>query len=424
MISNVYSYYLSQYGIKPGSRHDSHKRSELRNVYNKMVNINRTSPLYKLNLSEDMQKLAIDIKESAIELKDMAAELDEVESGIVEVRQKAVSSDEGKVGVKYVGKDKATVDEFTVDVKQLASNQINTGHYLQPRARELGEGTYSFDIGISGVTYELQFNVDKQDTTKDVQEKIVRLVNESQIGVKGELLTDFLGNMAVSFQSEATGVRNMKPLIFEITDKDSSHLKGAVDYLGLDRTVQYPANAIFAVDGDVRSSANNNFTINRAFELSLNKVSDEPVTIRVEEDAEAIADDINDFVNSYNRVVDFAKASSGKFQGGGRLLNEFERIARSYNAVLEENGFRVDADGRIEVGEDGREKMMDRNEISKVLNRLNGFRSSILRKADSMISNPMEYLDKKIVAYKNPAKSFTSPYSSSTYAGIMFDGYC
>jgi flagellar hook-associated protein 2 len=46
-----------------------------------------------------------------------------------------------------------------------------------------------------------------------------------------------------------------------------------------------------------------------------------------------------------------------------------------------------------------------------------------MRHADSMMSNPMEYLDKKVVAYKNPARSFASPYSSSTYAGIMFDGY-
>ncbi len=45
MISNVYNYYLSQYATKPSSRFDSHKKSELRNVYNKMVSINRRSPL-------------------------------------------------------------------------------------------------------------------------------------------------------------------------------------------------------------------------------------------------------------------------------------------------------------------------------------------------------------------------------------------
>ncbi len=424
MISNVYSYYLSQYAAKPGSRHDSHKRSELKNVYNKMVSINRTSPLYKLNLSEDMQKLAIDIKESAIELKDMAAELNDVESGAVQIRQKAVSSDEQVAQVKYIGKDKSPVDEFSIDVKQLATNQVNTGHYLQPKSKGLEEGTYSFDIGISGVTYELQFNVERQDTARNIQEKIARLVNESQIGVTGEVLEDSLGNGAISLKSDATGVRNMKPLIFTVSDEQASHRRGAVEYLGLDRTVQHSSNAIFAIDGDVRSSANNSFTINKTFEITLNGVSENPVIVRVEEDAEAIADDINSFMESYNRVVDFAKESSGKFQGGGRLLNEFERIAHSYHAILEENGFAIDQEGKLTLNDTGKEKLSDKEEVSKVLSRLEGFRNSVIRKADGMISNPMEYLDKKIVAYKNPSKSFTSPYSSSAYAGIMFDGYC
>ncbi|MDD6571773.1 MAG: flagellar filament capping protein FliD [Thermoflexaceae bacterium] len=423
MISNVYTYYLSQYAAKPGSRHDSHKKSELRNVYNRMVSINRTSPLYKLNLSEDMQKLAIDIKESAIELKDISSELNEIETGDIELKQKAVSSDEDTVEVKYVGKGKSPVDEFQIDVEQLASNQINTGHFLQPRSKELEEGTYSFDIGISGVTYELQFNVEKQDTTGDIQKKISQLINKSDMGVTASVLTDSLGNTALSIQSDSTGVRNMKPLIFTVSDEQSSFKKGAVDYLGLDRTVQHPSNAIFAVDGDVRYSANNSFTINKAFELTLKKPSEEPVTIKVEEDAQAIADDIGNFMESYNRVIDFAKNSAEKFEGGGRLLNEFERITRSYHSMLEENGFQVNSDGKIDLNEAGREKLMDKEEAARILSGLDGFRSSVMRKADSMMSNPMEYLDKKVVAYKNPARSFTSPYSSSTYAGIMFDGY-
>ena len=74
--------------------------------------------------------------------------------------------------MKKYEKPEIQVEEFSVDVKQLATNQVNTGHFLQPKGKELGEGAYSFDIGISGVTYELQFNVEKQDTTKDIQDKI------------------------------------------------------------------------------------------------------------------------------------------------------------------------------------------------------------------------------------------------------------
>ena len=169
MISSVYSYYLSQYADRPSTRHDSHKKSELRSVYNKMVNINRTSPLYKLNLSDDMQRLAIDIKESALELRSFSKELVEAENGEADVRYKAESDDDKVVSAKYVGEEEFPVDGFEVEVKQLASNQINTGHYLQPKSRELAEGVYSFDVNMSGVTYELQFGVDKQDTAKSIQ---------------------------------------------------------------------------------------------------------------------------------------------------------------------------------------------------------------------------------------------------------------
>lgn len=423
MISNVYSYYLSQYAVKPSTRHDSHKKSELRNVYNKMVSINRTAPLYKVDLSEDMQKLAIDIKEGAIELKDITSELSESAQDQSDTRQKATSSDEEAVGVKYISKEKAPIDAFEIQVDRLATNQKNTGHFLQPRSRELEEGEYSFDISIADVTYELQFNVGRQDTTKDVQDKIAHLINKSGIGVSAEVESDALGNTALSISSDATGVHNMKPTIFSISDEESSYKKGAVEYLGLDRTVQYPSNAVFYIDGQQRLSANNSFTINKSFELELKKPTEGPVTINVEEDSQAIADEIGNFVDSYNRIVDFARKSAEKFYGGGKLLNEFERIARNYTEVLTNNGFDVNDDGSIALNDEGKEKLKDAEQVNNVLSQMEGFRNSVMRRADSMVSNPMDYLDKKVVAYKNPARSFSSPYSSSAYAGIMFDGY-
>ena len=43
-IDNAYAYYISTYAQKTVSRYDSHKKSELRKVYNKMVKINKDSP--------------------------------------------------------------------------------------------------------------------------------------------------------------------------------------------------------------------------------------------------------------------------------------------------------------------------------------------------------------------------------------------
>jgi len=53
-IDNAYAYYISTYAQKTVSRYDSHKKSELRKVYNKIVKINirlfikfRISPMRK-----------------------------------------------------------------------------------------------------------------------------------------------------------------------------------------------------------------------------------------------------------------------------------------------------------------------------------------------------------------------------------------
>ena len=68
ILDNMYNYYLTTYGKSTVSRYDSHKKSELRSVYNNIVKINKESPLYKIKDSADAQKFAIDIKEHARDL--------------------------------------------------------------------------------------------------------------------------------------------------------------------------------------------------------------------------------------------------------------------------------------------------------------------------------------------------------------------
>ena len=47
-IDSAYQYYLSTYGTSTVSRYDAHKKSQLRDTYNKIVKINKDSPLYKI----------------------------------------------------------------------------------------------------------------------------------------------------------------------------------------------------------------------------------------------------------------------------------------------------------------------------------------------------------------------------------------
>ena len=44
-------------------------------------------------------------------------------------------------------------------------------------------------------------------------------------------------------------------------------------------------------------------------------------------------------------------------------------------------------------------------------------------KADDISINPMNYVNNKIVAYKNQHKPVNDPYNLSAYSGMMFNGY-
>ena len=45
VIDNAYTYYLTTYGNRTGTRYDAHKKSELRKVYNQIVKLNKEAPL-------------------------------------------------------------------------------------------------------------------------------------------------------------------------------------------------------------------------------------------------------------------------------------------------------------------------------------------------------------------------------------------
>ena len=66
VLSNVYNQYLTTYAPqKSNSRYDAHKRSELKNIYNSMVRVNRDAPLYKIDTSEESRECVIGLKEES-----------------------------------------------------------------------------------------------------------------------------------------------------------------------------------------------------------------------------------------------------------------------------------------------------------------------------------------------------------------------
>lgn len=425
MISSVYSYYLSQYGNKSNSKYDSHTRTQLKNTYSKVVKINSQTPVYKLDLSTAAQKYAIDLKEHARALENITEDLSDGADGTMTFKKSAVSSNASAVNASYITDFGAASDDesFDINVKQLACSQLNTGNYLQPRSKHIKPGEYSFDLSINDVIYEFQFKVDNSETTNNIQNKIARLINRSNIGLTANIKEDNLGNTAINIESEATGINGTTPVIFSIKSDDASN-QPLIDTLGLDRVTQYPANAIFDVDGDERSSMSNSITINKAYDVKLSKVTEEPVTISLKADAASIVESLNELVAGYNNLISVTNdENNNHFQGTEKLQNEIASIARSYKKQLADSGLSLNKDGTISADKEVIINADNKDALSHIYESLNSFKNSIKEKAEDIALNPMDYVNNKIIAYKNPLRSFPDPYNLSAYTGMMFNGY-
>lgn len=425
MISSVYSYYLSQYGNKSNSKYDSHTRTQLKNTYSKVVKINSQTPVYKLDLSTAAQKYAIDLKEHARALENITEDLSDGADGTMTFKKSAVSSNASAVNASYITNFGAASDDesFDINVKQLACSQLNTGNYLQPRSKHIKPGEYSFDLSINDVIYEFQFKVDNSETTNNIQNKIARLINRSNIGLTANIKEDNLGNTAINIESEATGINGTTPVIFSIKSDDASN-QPLIDTLGLDRVTQYPANAIFDVDGDERSSMSNSITINKAYDVKLSKVTEEPVTISLKADADSIVESLNELVAGYNKLISVTNdENNNHFQGTEKLQNEIASIARSYKKQLADSGLSLNKDGTISADKEVIINADNKDALSHIYESLNSFKNSIKEKAEDIALNPMDYVNNKIIAYKNPLRSFPDPYNLSAYTGMMFNGY-
>ncbi len=425
MISNVYGYYLTQYAGKSVVAPNIHKKNELKSLSNDIAKINRYMPFCKIDFSEDAQKFAIDLKENALSIKNLVDKIDFTGTSNVSSLKEAVSSDEDIVSVKL---DNSIESEHNTDlnihIKQLASSQINSGNFVPSNEHGLKNGAYSFDIEINDIAYEFQFNVNSGDTNKAIQDKLMRLINKSNIGLVAGVNTHN-GNSALIIESVATGTPSLSTTTFSITEHNSSKLKGTVEYFGLNNTTQFPSNAIFSINGEERSSTSNTFTVDKALEIKLisPSISDEPTTISFIENDDRSINNIKTLVGQYNSMLNLSGNAASRNTPIKRLHSDFSSIAKNYNTILESNGLTINSNGNIDIDNALLTQSAREGNISETLSKLSDFSYDLRAKASEVAINPMNYVDKLVVSYRNPARSFNIPYISSMYSGMLYNGY-
>lgn len=426
-IDSAYHYYLSAYRHSAVSRYDTHKKSELRNVCNRIRKINKEAPLYKLQNNKSVPKFLIDIKENARRVQNVVASLSDHGEGLENAFQKkvAVSSDEDIVSAAYIGGAGDESQQFDIEVRDLAAPQVNFGNFLDGGGRDFKTGDYAFDLVTAMNSYEFQFAVNLEDTNRSVQEKLSRLVNTSGVGLSAEVVSDEKGKSALKLSSKQTGLSENRDLVFDIKPKASGNSIDAMELLGICEVTSPAKNASFVLNGTRHSSYSNTFTVNNAFELTLKGISPEekPSQIGFKTSVDAVADNLQELVGAYNGFIETGERYTDSAQGG-RLLWDLRAVSYSFKNDLESIGMMVKDNGAISIDRDILEDAVDTDDIRGTFSVLNSFKNSLSARAVRASIDPVKYVDKIIVAYKKPGQNFISPYQTSLYSGMMLDRYC
>ena len=426
-LSNIYNHYLTTYAPKSATRYDAHKKSELRNVYNSIVKLNKDAPLSIVDTSEAAQKYVVGIKENARELRNTITSLSGSDESELLNRKIAYSSDSSVVDAKFIGDISGQNEDESLEigVEQIAQSQINTGNYLRKDAMALSSGTYSFDIGINNTGYEFQFNINPGDTNFDLQNKLARLINNANIGLTATIKEYDANLAALSLESTATGIDLGHATLFDITDDNTSRTGGVADYLGINEVTRHPQNAIFTLNGEKRVSYTNHFTVQGKYDITLKGLtSDEnTVTVGLKPDMESLSENINRFIGGYNNFIRAAAEYQNSQPKSSQLIREMSRISGLYNNELGPLGISLTENGTIQVDSTTLKAGLEENGTAESMDGIKRFANAVLNKTNAISLNPMDYVNKTIVAYKNPGKNFSPAYITSQYSGMMFNSY-
>ena len=429
-INTVYNHYLTTYAPKSTSKYDTHKKSELRSIYNSMVKLNKESPLYILDTSRESREYVIGLKENARQLRNTIASLGGLDEEEMLNKKSAYSSNEDIVSATFIGEvpEDGNVPPFHIEVTSLASNQVNLGTFLPSDEKaELAPDAYSFDITINDLSYEFQYSIHDGETNREVQERLARLITNADVGVNADILEDGNGNSSLRLISVASGLKENKDYIFLVSDDKTTKRAGSVDYLGLGFMSRLPSNAEFLLNGESRSASSNHFTIDKMFELTLNGISPEEgqsAEIGLKTDLDSLTENVGNLIGGYNSFIKAASEYLDLHPRSGKLLNEMERMSQFYQPDLEKLGFVFNESGELSLNDEAfKNSILDESGHAQ-LSGIRNFTNSVLRKTDQISLNPIEYVDKKIVAYKNPGHNFATPYVTSNYSGMLFNSYC
>ncbi len=419
----VYNYLIDSLPIHKDTKYPISKKNELKKVYNEIVNLSKNAPFYKINLTKENQEYTIGIKEAALALKSKIIDL--TDSDLSGFQNKRVKVSDDKILYANLTKDslEGLPEAIKIEVKSLAKVQINRGKEILLTSHGLPSKEYRFSATIGEEEYLLNYNHATRMENKESLEQIADFLNQSIPGIHAIVErgnTKEYGRLAIA--SDMSG--RFGDLKFEFEDLDDNRF-GVVDYFGMNRVDQEATYAHFILNGIDKRTATNTFTLENRLKITLQKEG--VANLKIVSDHEKILSSVNSIMITYNEMIKLVKERylEGKEYKVNRLMEEMRSLEDVYKEELSACGWIVLEDGSLELEESLGILAAEDGGMESLFTRENGFIARLLKKAETIAINPMEYLDKTIVTYPNHEKSnYPNPYVTSIYSGMLFNSYC
>ena len=425
MDTSVYNYLVSTFDPKYKTSF-ANDAGELRSVVKRIRKQTQTSPVYLVNFTNSKQSFVLGVKESSMKIAESLRVLADDSPDSIFLRRTAQSSDVEQVGAELLDTDgKSLPGDFSIRVKQLANSQVNQGKEYYETGKGLPAGSYQFRVTVNDIGYDFQYNIRKDANHREVIQGLSSFITKAAIGLKAEPFLFGQGKIAMRLESTMVGTPDGNPT-FTLKDKNSDNIgRGIVDYYGLNNVSVMPKSAVFDLNGVEKTSINNEFTLGRVVKVTLHQPSKTEAHVDYHPDSEAILDGVQNFISSYNGLVDRNLEFERRVDVRSKLLRELKGLSKTFSNELESCGITFDIDGYMSLDRSLAIQAIESGDMQRLFQPESLVTNRLSTKADSVKINPMEYIDKKVVSYHDfskPPRGYS--YITSLYSGLLFNSYC
>ncbi len=335
-------------------------------------------------------------------------------------KKSVVSSNPGAVaGTAQNNADKAS---YTLNVTKLATGQTNQGKSLISNDNSvfsIGNNTFSIKVG-NNEEKRITFSVSAGDTNKTSLTKMANSINFSRTGVTASVVSDTkTGTSYLKLNSDKTGTSNT----FSINELNGN----SIALSGADSKLADAQNAQYTLDGKQYSSETNTISLdNGKASVTLKKAEAKDFSFSIEQDTNAVLNDIKNFAADYNKVIGLAHTFSGTFNGTSKLEREFGSALNSKKASLANAGIYITSDSTIKIDEEKLKNTLkeDTTKVKNLFSTADGVSARVNQKANEVIASPLKYTYNTdfLKSYTNQkGQDLLNPNLPSTYSGMLFN---